>query len=317
MTSIDAKIRAVNNFIDTEVMKRRRMNAGNWSAVAVKKTQGTAEGIYAWMNDIPLITRKQASGYTKASLSSQALKIISEEVGLFIEIKKQDIRDDKYGVFSDLAGDLARRMDEFPQDGVFGLLMEGDQTTYNGKSILAYDGLSFFNDAHYVNGRDTTGGTYDNKLATGALSPTTFATAEAALAVLPDNRGKALKQAATALIVPPQLAQTGAEILYARTVATGGENMASNENRARSRGLPPIELVVVPELANDAAVFYLASNSTGRAGIIWQETEALHLVPLIDPTMKHVIEDNLYVWAAVGESAFGFGDPRTIVRCNG
>ena len=313
-TSIDAKVRAVNNFIDITVMKRRREIAKNWDRVAIKKTSTTADGLYAWMNDIPLITRKQAAGYNRATLSNQALKLTSEEVGLFIEIKKQDIRDDKYGTFKDLADDLARRMEEFPQDGAFTLLANGNNSTLNGQSILAYDGLTFFNDAHYVNGRNTADGTYDNNLTTTALSSANLAVAEAALALIPDNRGKPLKQALTHLVVPPQLAQDAFALAYARTVSTGGQNPSGEELRAK-RNLPPLEVVVAPELGTAATTWYAVSNSTGRAPIIWQETEALHIVPLIDPTMKHVIEDNLYVWAAVGESVFGFGDPRTAIRC--
>lgn len=317
-TLIDTKIRNLQVLVDSEIMNGRRMVRPNWEAVAVKKTQAQTTGLYAWMNDIPLIQRKTANGYVRSGVSTQAFTLSSEEQGLFLEMKKSDFRDaaasGDLGKITDMATAFGRRIEEFPQDGVFGLLKEGDQSTLNGRSILAYDGLSFFNDSHYTNGRSSAGGTYDNNLTSTALSATNFAAAEAALALLPDNRGKALNQPVTHLIVPPQLATTGADILYARTVSTGGVNSNSNAERA-ARGLAPVELVVAPELGGDATTWYVCSRSMGRAPIIYQETEPLMVIPLIEETMPHVLYDNLYIWACKGECVFGFGDPRTTIRC--
>jgi len=285
-----------------------------WNAVAALKKQDTATGLYAWMNDIPAIGRKQANGYVKAGVSTQSFSLLSEEQGLFISIKKQDLRDNNMDGVLDIAGAFGKRIEEFPQDLAYSLFKEGDQTTYNGRSNLAYDGLSFFNDSHLTNGRNTGGGTYDNNLTSTALTAANVAVAEAALGMLPDNTGKALNQPLTDVIVPPALAQTAADLFLSRTVSTGGENVNSPELR-RARGLLPVNVHVVPEIGADTTTWYVVSKSNGRAPMIIQETEALHIIPLLDEDMEHVVNDNVYIWACKGEYAAGWGDPRCAIRC--
>lgn len=312
--SIDSKVRAVNTFIDLGVMDARRMVIPNWHHAAIKKTEATSRGLYAWMNDVPVIGTKLASGYAKAGVSSQAFELYSEEQGMVIEIKKPDIRDDRYGVFGDLPGKLGRRIEEFPQDLIWDLFKEGDQTTYNSKSILSFDGLAFFHDSHLTNGRDSSGGTYDNLIGSTALTKANLEAMIATLAAIPDNQGKAMNQQANRLIVPPQLSITAADILMAMTISTGGQNMSANDQLA-ARGKSRIEIVEVPQLTGDPTVWYLASVTDGRAPMIWQETEALHITPLIAPTDLNVLRDNLYIWYVTGESGVGFADPRTVLRC--
>ncbi len=311
---ITAAIRAKQVAVDTTIMSGRRAVKPNWNAVAALKKQDTATGLYAWMNDVPSITRKQSNGYIKAGVSTQSFQILSEEQGLFISIKKQDLRDNNMNGVLDIASAFGRRIEEFPQDLVYGKFMEGDQTTYLGRSNLAYDGLAFFHDSHLTNGRNSGGGTYDNLLTGTALSAANVAVAEAALAMLPDNTGKALNQAMTHVVVPPALAQTAADIFLARTISTGGENMNSPEGR-RARGLEPIQIIVVPEIGTDTTIWYPISLTNGRAPMILQETEALHVVPLLDEDMPHVVNDNVYIWACKGEYAAGWGDPRCVIRC--
>jgi phage major head subunit gpT-like protein len=310
---IPNQLRNLAVIVDTEVMKARRMAANNWDAVAIKKVQTKATGLYAWANDIPYIIRKQANGYLKSGLSLQSFSLTSEEFGLFLEIKKQDWRDQNLDNILSSAADFGQRIEQFPQDNVWALFKEGDAATYQGQAITAFDGLSFFNDAHYVNGRNTADGTFDNNLTGTALTAPNVAAAEAALALIPDNRGKALNQPVTHIIVPPQLATAAYDVVWTRTLSTGGVNVQSPEGRA-ARGLPSIQVIVVPELAGDPTTWYVVSRASSRAPIIWQETEALHTIPLLEETMPHVLYDNIYMWAVKGESVFGFGDPRTAIR---
>jgi len=316
-TLIDAGLRALLVMLDTQIMQTYQDTVLTWEGVAVKKTQTMTSGRYAWMNDLPLIGRKQANGYIRTGVQTQSFLLTSEEMGLFIEIKKQELRDalasKDFGALIDIAKSLGQRMARFPQDLVWNWFKNGHNTTYLGRANLAYDGLSFFNDAHYVNGRNTAGGTYDNNLTGTTFSAANLAAAEAALALLPDNRGVALNQPMTDVIVPPQLGVAAAEVLQARTLSTGGENMQSDEGRAR-RGLPPLRLWVVPELGSASTTWYVSSRSNGKAPVIWQETEALHQVNLTDERDPNVLYDNLYIFAAKGESVAGWGDPRTTLR---
>jgi phage major head subunit gpT-like protein len=313
-TLTPSQIRAINTFVDTGIMSGRRQVQPNWQAAAKKVSQSNGTGTYAWMNDIPNIVKKQLPGYARAGVSSSSFQVYSEEQGLFLEIAARDVRDDNVGVYQNLPAALGRRIEEFPQRNVWRLFKEGDQSTFESRSILAHDGLSFFNDSHLTDGRTSGGGTYDNSLASTALSKANFEVALAAMAVFPDQNGEVMNQKPTHLIVPPQLAVTGADILQAMTISTGGTNTSSAEY-LRLRGQNPIELVIVPELSGDSTTWYLTCMSDERAPMIWQETEAISVISLTDPRDPNMVNDNMLVWAAKGESGFAFADPRCAIRC--
>lgn len=308
-------IRALEVFVDTEIMRAQKETQTTHLAVAAQKTQATATGLYAWLNNIPIIQRKLGQGgYVKAGLASSNITVRSELHGLQLQISARDVRDNQTGLYSDLPGQLGMRMAQFPQIEIWARWKEGDQTTYNGLSNVAFDGLSFFNDSHYTNGTDSSGGTYDNNLASTALSEANLQAACAALARIPDEQGQVMNQKATHLIVPPQLALTAAQIVYASTVSTGGVNMSANDNRNRW-GQLALEVVEVPELAGDATTWYVVSRQNGKAPFIWQETQPLYTIALTDPTRdRNMIEDDCLVWIAKGESGFAFGDPRCAIR---
>lgn len=317
ITNIAAQILALQVAVDASIMDGRRMMVPTWESVALKKIQATSTGLFAWMNDLPLIAKKQSNGYIRGGISTQAFSLISEPYGLFIEMKKRAFKD------AAATGDIARivevaknlgiRIEQFPQDLVWGWFKEGDQTTYLGSPNLAFDGLSFFNDAHYTNGRNTAGGTYDNNITGTALTAANIAVAEGLLALIPDNNGKPLNQPLTDIIVPPQLRQTAVEALRAPVNASGATNMLSPEERAKN-GFSPINIVSVPELSGDSTTWYAVSRANGRAPVIYQETEAFRVIPMLEENMPNVLYDDLYIWAAKGEVAAGWGDPRTALR---
>lgn len=312
--TIDAKVRALNTTLDKAVMAAKRTVKTNWQGCAAKKTQMTAKGTYAWMEALPVIGVRLANGYREVGVASQAIEVNSEDQGLVLKIKKQDIRDDKYGVFDDAVPALSRGIVEFPQKQLWALFKEGDQTTYLGRSILAYDGLAFFHDSHLVNGRDSSGGTYDNNITSLALNKANFETALATFSQLPDEQGQVLNQQATHLIIPPQLSVTAADVLMAQTISTGGTNTSSNEMLA-ARGKQKVEIIEVPELSGDSTTWYLTNMQEGGAPMIYQETEALTVVPLIDARDLNVVRDKLYVWYVTGEAGFAFANPRRALRC--
>lgn len=310
------QLRNINVFVETGIMNARRKVIPQWQHLATKATQSNITGLYAWLADLPTIGRKLTSGYNRTGVSAFAFTLESEEFGQIIEIKARDVRNDNSGVFKDLPGAFGTKIEEFPQANLFRLLKEGDQTTLDGKSILAFDGLSYFNDAHYVNGRNTADGTYDNKLATGALTTTTFGDAYAALSTMPNNKGDSLNLVPNKLIVPPQLRATAASILMADTITVGAYNPNSMQS-LKAQGLPPVELVVAPELSGDSAIWYLAAVEGGMSPLIYQETVAPSILALTDPRDYNMVHDDLLMWICKLEAAFGFADPRRIVRCNG
>lgn len=309
-----AKIRNVNVFVDTQVQKARRDTPTTWQKVAVKKTQAVGKGLYAAMNDVPPVSRKGTAGYNFAKPASYVYELKSERVGTGLEMDADDVADDVFGVYEDKINLLGARIEQFPEFGVYELLKEGDQTTLDDRSIVWVDGLAFFHDSHKVNLYDTTKGTFDNLLTGTALSAANFVTAYAALMKMKDTEGKRMGLRPNRLIVPPDLFKTAADILYAVTVSTGGQNTLSNA-LLKAQGMPEVEIVVAADLADDSGIWYLAAVSDTAAPVVFQETEALKVIPKIDPTDDNVYHDDKLLWLAKGRAQFGWGDARRIIRC--
>jgi phage major head subunit gpT-like protein len=314
-----SQIRAVNAFVDTTVLKAQSGVSLNYEAFTQRVSQAQGKGYYAAMNDVSPIMKKSqgvlGGGYSLADVASVVYELNSERFGSGLKIAADDIADDRYGIYGPAAELLGRRMAQFPQLGAYELLKEGDQTTLNGRSILSVDGTAFFADTKYLNLRDASGGTYDNKLAL-ALNTTNFKTVYAALAARTDQFAKPMGLQPNTLIVPPTLMTVAAEVVYSPTVAAGGWNIYGNEMLGKF-GLSPIQIIVAPELEGDAAIWYLAAVEGSQKPIIFQETEPLHLETKLSESDDNRFFDDELIWLVKGRCQFGFGDPRRIIRSEG
>lgn len=314
-----SKIRALNAFVETQVLAASKAVKLNYEAFTVKVSQSVGKGLYAAMNDVsPILKKGQGSlagGYMLSDVASIVYELTSERFGSGLKISADDVADDLHGIYAPKAEMLGRRMAQFPQLGAYELLKEGDQTTLNSRDITSVDGLAFFADAKYLNLRDASGGTYDNKLGL-ALNTTNFKTAYDALASRVDQFGKPMGLQPNLLIVPPVLMPAAAEVVYSPTVAAGGWNTYGNEMLSKF-GMQQINIIVAPELAGDPAIWYLAAVEGSQKPIIYQETEPLRLIPKTSDTDDNAFFDDELIWLVKGRCQFGFGDPRRIIRSEG
>jgi phage major head subunit gpT-like protein len=316
MAITPAQIRNASVYVENGVFEAFDATLAPWEKIAKKVMADTGNGLYPGSAAFGEITRKSAAGgYESESPVSFVYELKSERFGRRIEILADDAKDvAKLGVYADIIEKIGIRMKQFPYFGAYRLLKEGDQATLDGRSILCVDGLSFFNDAHLLNMRDTAAGTFDNLLTGTALNTTNFKTVYASLATRKDEAGKRMGLRPSTLYVPPTLMTAAAEVVYAPTVANGGFNIYGNE-MLKMMGLAPIEIVVVEELEDDPTVWYLAANQGSKRPILWQETEALELIDNNSPTSEDMLKSDLLTYYVKGRSQFGFGDPRTIIRC--
>jgi phage major head subunit gpT-like protein len=313
MSATPAKIRQVDAEVRTRVEAGRKKTATNHQLVARKVTGGVGRGLYAAMDDIPHIQERNQSGYKTAEPGATVYEINSADVGLILKMKKNHVKDDMWGVYGPKSQTLGQRIAQFPDRGLFRLLKEGDQTTMNGKPIKWVDNLAFFSTAHLVNPNDESKGTFSNKKTSQALSAENLAESIQLFLELPDTEGEKIDLFPNRLIVPPALEYTAATLLQARTVSTGGDNMLSNEALA-ARRRNRIELVVSAELSGDDGIWYLAYQEGDIAPMVYQETDPLIIIPKIADTDDNVVYEKEYHWVVEGRAAFGWGDPRLILR---
>lgn len=324
MTITAAAIRALN--VDVDAALLNGMNAANiesvinWQKVANQKNASVGKVVYGFTNDTPPILNKTVEGYSFAEAAINSYAITSNRYGRGLKINVDDLKDDKWGLIEAAVRGLGARMTRFPQTLIWDWLKEGDQTTgpashlFSGRDMTTADGVAFFSTSHKVNINDASKGTQSNLKTTTALNSTNFPTVYAAFINMKDTEGLPLGLMPNVMYVPPALEYTAAQVLYATTITTGGVNVFAPEMLARL-GRQPIEIVVVPELAGDDTVWYLASKSDNGAPCIWQVTEPLGLVPHTDPQVDSVFYDDELEWLAKGRVEVGWGDPRRIIRC--
>ncbi len=318
MSLTPAKIRDLNNYVDTKLDAARAASAlaspPRWNTIARKASPGVGSASYVGMDDVPEIGKRGARGYTFAELSSKVYTLESESYGNGLRIKAADVADDRIGVYAPRIALLGRRMEIFPDRGIFRFLMEGDQSTLDNVDTTWIDGQPLFSASHKINVNKVVGaGTYSNLKTSQALTADNFQESYADFMAIPDSEGVPLNIEPNVLVLPPQLAKSGYDIVQA-LVISNSSNMLSNAARAE-RGQMPIRVVVSAYLSADAGIWYLGySDGADLSPLLWQETDPLTLVPRLEPTSSNVFYRDEYEWLVKGRSAFGISEPRLIMR---
>ena len=289
-----AALRAAAVQVLTRIDQARSKVSSNWAKIAKKITSTGRSTLHSRMVDINQVERKGA-GYKFGTLSSMAYEVVNDDWGLGIGIGVNDIKDDLLGLYDERLDLLAKRIEQFPDDGIFALLRAG-------LTELCIDGQAFFSDTHYADPKNiTTANTFDNKLAL-TLDATNYNTAYQKMLEFPDGKGRPMGLIPTHLVVPPALRKTAKDIIQASTISTGGENVNKGE----------VEVIVEPLLSADATTWYLLSCDAGMPFFV-QEREALTTYVKNLPTDDNVFLDDEVLILTKGRGEFGYGIPQRAI----
>lgn len=289
-----ASLRAAAVQVLTRIDQARSKVSSNWSQIAKKITSTSRSSLHSRMVDISPIERK-GTGYKFGRLSSMAYELENDDWGTGIEIGVNDIADDLLHLYDERLDLLAKRIEQFPDDGIFQLLKDG-------LTALCIDGQPFFSDTHYADPNNIiAANTFDNKRSL-ALDVTNYNLHYADMLTFPDGKGRPMGLMPTHLIVPPQLRKTAKDIIEADTVSTGGENVNKGE----------VKLVVEPLLADQPTTWYLASADAGFPLFV-QEREALQTFVKNLPTDDNVFFDDVVKILTKGRGEFGYGIPQRMI----
>ncbi|ALG75056.1 Mu-like prophage major head subunit gpT [Azospirillum thiophilum] len=117
-----------------------------WNMVAMETPSTTSAENYGWMKDIPgfrewigprVVHNLEAAGYTIRNKSWE----------LTVGVERDDIDDDKFGIYAPMFGEMGRQTASFPDRLVFPFLKTGFSTA-------CYDGQYFFDTDHPVIAED-------------------------------------------------------------------------------------------------------------------------------------------------------------------
>ncbi len=259
------------------------MNAGG-----VLVPSSSRGNIYADLGTFPAL--KRWAGETKiTTLDASAFTVLNAQFDASIGVPQAQVEDnDLFGSSQIMAG-LGKRVQQHPDDLIFGLL----NNAFTGTD---YTNTAFFHTAKPWSGAKT--GTVSNK-GTGALAEATLRTGLAALANLKDPEGKPVNVGADIrLVVPPALAWTAKALVTAATGASGAENVMKGD----------ASVVVSPWLTSTTAWFLIAVDPTCPA-LIYQERRKPEVIAVTTRAdSEHLIKKRELLFNAYGrgEAAYGF-----------
>lgn len=244
-------------------------------------------GTYSWMDTVETM-REWIGPRTIKNLSNTDYQLTNRDWERTIGCGRNEIEDDVLGVFSmkvqALGETAAKHVDR-----------QAVSALQNGATNLCFDGLSFFNNAHTLD----PAGTQDNLFASTALSAANYAAVRAAMMAYTDSDGQPLGVMPNLLVVPPQLEATARTVLNAEIIQ-GTQAGISNVWRNSA------DLLVIPELANEATVWYMLDVSKPIMPLIWQERRPVTLTSMTAPTDEAVFTTGQYRWGIDSRGAIGY-----------
>ena len=120
-----------------------RQAASQKSVVAMETTSATAEEEYGWIADLPSM-REWVGDRVVHALRRQNYAIVNEDYELTISVPRNDILDDRLGVYGARFQSMGEAAAALPDQLVWPLLKEGFDATHG----LCYDGQFFFDVDH-------------------------------------------------------------------------------------------------------------------------------------------------------------------------
>ena len=238
---------------------------------------------YGWLGSVPRL-RKWIGERVVNSLAAHGYTIKNEPWEATIEVDRDDIEDDAYGVYSPMIKELGRSAAVHPDEIVFALLAKGF-------TAACYDGQYFFDTDH----KDEDGPVQSNK-GTAALNETSYTAARAAMMSLTDPKGSPLGIVPNLLVVPPQLEKVARQLLHADIIG-------NNTNVLKGTAV----LMVVPCLAGDAKAWYLLDTSRAIKPLIFQQRKKPEFVSLDAPNDQNVFMKKQYIYGVDCRDNAGFG----------
>ena len=282
-----------------------------WPLVATKRPSGTLQESYAWASRVPQMREWGTNGtsVTGGSFAGTAGpnqgggERLARSVGTYlftvqnrdfestIEIDRNRILDDTYGIFDFPMRDLGRVAAKHPDLLVLDIML-------NGQSRTCFDNQNFFSTTHPTDlfSGQIAAANQSNYFTGTALTFDNYVAVRKAMIQYKGEDGLVFGVVPDTLYVGPDLEVTAKLIAEAGSVAPqtlgGITQVGANDNVLQST----CKVVVIPELGADPGGWYLADTSKGIMPIIWQERQAPNVITLRDPGNENVFKRKKFMF---------------------
>lgn len=254
----------------------------NYQKVATVVPSSTGEQDYKWLGQIP--SMKEWIGEREIqALEAYDYLIKNKKFEMTCAVPRDDIEDDKYGVYTPLFANMGETAALHPDELVFGAMMKGF-------AEKCYDGRPFFDKSH-KSGENT----YSN-CGSEKLDRASYMKARSSIMSIRGDKGKSLKLVPDLLVVSPKQEETAKLILEADQIE-GTTNVLKGTAK----------LLVEPTLAEKPDYWFLLCTSRFLKPFIYQVRKKIKFVSLTKETDENVFMLDQYVYGADGRSNAGYG----------
>ncbi|MBX8801578.1 hypothetical protein HBA92_12510 [Ochrobactrum sp. MR28] len=108
--------------------------------VAMTVPSSTSEEVYGWLGQFPQMRKWYGDRQIK-NLSAHGFTIKNEKFESTVSVKRDDLADDRYGIYNPLISEMGRTAKCHPDTIIFALLSDGFETK-------CFDGQNFFDKDH-------------------------------------------------------------------------------------------------------------------------------------------------------------------------
>jgi phage major head subunit gpT-like protein len=262
----------------------------NWWKEVTTEVPGISKtNTYGWLAQ-QLKMRKWKGPRLVRNLAERTKVIATEPFEATVGVMEEDLEDDNLGIYqAQLIPQLAVATLKHP-----GILLrdliQSNPTTFDGKALFADDHPTY----------DEAGDTYDNNFGLALTADNLFAVWSAMVAYKGED-GEPLGLLPNKLFVPPQLKKKALEITQSSAITQIVMNVAAAENVAAAAASNVmqdwVQVVTVPQFANQATTWYLGDTTTGIMPFLRVLRRAARFVSLTSmATSDHVFNTREYLY---------------------
>lgn len=263
------------------------------------------ENIYGWLAALPQLS-KVTGEYIRKRLQLLGYRLTNETFGGILEVPREAIEDDQYGMFGPTAAMWGERAAQTPDLELVQLLVN----SFSASAGKDYTGSAFFGAAKKAYPKATA---FTNK-GVKKLSATNFEAAYAFLRETKDPAGVPLYGAQDPsqvfLVVCADDEATADAIVKLDTLSGGGKN--PNFNKAQVIVLPGLQTAAQSSsVINDADArpWFLLDCGKSVKPLIYQSRVPFEITPNFNLTSDAAFNQDIFAWKARGRMAMGYGLP--------
>jgi phage major head subunit gpT-like protein len=303
-----AVLNGIDKSFNTQFNSGRAKVLALFKKIAMTVPSSAKENVYGWLADLPSIG-KVAGEYIRKRVQTLGYRLTNETFGGILEVPREAIEDDSYGMFGPMAEMWGLRSQQVVDTEFTELLCNAFGT---GAASKDYTGTGFFaaNKKAYPKARPFTNVDAEAK----KLSAANFEAGLANLQERTDASGVPMylgQDSANLLLVVCSSDRAVADsIVSLRTLPGGGEN--PNFNKAQVVVWPGLETAAQTSSVindGDARPWMILDVSQPVKPFIHQERVSFELTAQFNLQSDAVFNQDLFSWKARGRMAVGYGLP--------